>query len=214
MPTFTLGQAAYVNTGAYSAGRTYAPLNTCLYNGGTWVALTEVSGVTPGTDSTKWLCITQGIKSVSVAASGGSAVVTITLTDGTPASATIPLATPADGSITVAKLSAGFVLPIVNGGTGADTAAGALTNLGAQAAIKEFQDTLYAENWNSETKTQALTIPGFLATSKFIAQPDSKAGWIAAQDATLYPPTAGSGTLTFECESIPSADISVTVYWW
>jgi hypothetical protein len=206
MPTFTLGQAAYVNTGAYSAGTSYAPLNTCLYNGGTWVALTEVSGVTPGTDSTKWLCITQGIKSVSVEASGGSAVVTITLTDGTPASATIPLATPADGSITVGKLATDFVLPEENGGTGRTT--------GAQEKIKKFQGTLTAADWNSGTKTQALSITGFTANSEFIAQPDSKAGWIAAQDATLYPPTAGSGTLTFECESIPSADISVTVYWW
>lgn len=214
MPTFTLGQAAYVNTGDYNAATTYAPLNTCLYDGGTWVSLGEVTGVTPGTDNTKWLCITQGIKSATVTASGGSAVVTITLTDGTPASATIPLATPADGSITVAKLASGFVLPVANGGTGANTPSGALTSLGAQAAINEFTGALLPGSWNSSTKKQALSITGMTATSKFIAQPDDKAGWIAAQGATLYPPVPGSDTLTFECEAIPSADISVTVYWW
>lgn len=204
--TREIGQAAYVNTGAYNAGTSYLPLNTCLYNGGTWVALQNVTGVTPGTDSTKWLCITQGIKSATVTASGGSAIVTITLTDGTTAPATIPLATVGDGTITVAKLASDFVLPEANGGTGRTT--------GAQEKIKKFQDTLYAQNWNTGTKTQALNITGFTANSEFIAQPDSKAGWIAATDATIYPPTAGAGTLTFECATIPTADISVTVYWW
>lgn len=204
--TREIGQAAYVNTGAYNAGTSYLPLNTCLYNGGTWVALQNVTGVTPGTDSTKWLCITQGIKTASVTESSGSAVVSITLTDGTVVTATIPLATVGDGTITVAKLASDFVLPEAKGGTGRTT--------GAQEKIKKFQDTLTAAGWNSGTKTQALNITGFTANSEFIAQPDSKAGWIAATDATIYPPTAGAGTLTFECATIPTADISVTVYWW
>lgn len=38
---------------------------------------------------------------------------------------------PQDGSVTALKLSASFVLPIAKGGTGATTAAGALTALGA-----------------------------------------------------------------------------------
>ena len=204
--TRAIGQAAYVNTGAYDSSKTYAPLNTCYYFGGTWVALTTVSNVTPGTDATKWLCITQGIKSSTVTESSGSAVVTITLTDGTVVTATISLATVGDGTITVDKLASGFVLPANKGGTG--------TTNGAQAPIQVYTGTLAANGWDSQTKTQSVSITGFTATSKFIAQPDSKAGWIAAADATIYPPTAGAGTLTFECETIPTADISITVYWW
>lgn len=200
MATYTLGQAAYVNKGTYNSGTAYVPLNTVFYNGGTWVALQNVTGVTPGSDSTKWLPITQGIKTATIAESSGNAVVTITLTDGTPVTATIPLTTVGDGTITVQKLASGFLLPA--------------SMSESQQPIQVFTGTLTAAGWNSSTLQQSLTITGMTAISKFIAQPNNKAGWIAAQDATIYPPTAGNGTLTFECGSVPEADIPVTVYWW
>lgn len=206
MPSYSLGQAAYVNKGTYSGNTAYAPLNTCYYNGGTWVALTNVTGVTPGSDNTKWLCITQGIKTATIVSGSGNATVTITLTDGTTSTVTIPLTAVADGTITVAKLASGFVLPAANGGTGRTT--------GAQEPINVFTGTLAANGWSSSTLKQALTINGLQTTSQFIAQPNNKAGWIAAQDATIYPPELTANTLTFECASIPSADIPVTVYWW
>ena len=212
MATYTLGQAAYVNKGAYSASTTYAPLNTCLYDGGTWVALQSVTGVTPGSDSTKWLCITQGVKSATVTASGGSAIVTFTLTDGTQASATIPLATPADGSITVVKLASGFVLPVEKGGTGATSAAGALTALGAQKTIQVADVTLETANWSN--KSQTVTISGMTINSKFLAAPADPASWAAAADAMLYPPTASANSLEFTCEETPTSVIEVQVYWW
>lgn len=207
MATYNIGQAAYANLGAYNAATTYAPLNTVYYFGGTWVALDTVTNVTPGTDSTKWLCITQGIKSLTVAAGNtGYANITVVLTDGTTTTTSVPVGAIGDGTITVNMLASGFVLPEGKGGTGRTT--------GAQAPIQVFTGTLAANGWDSNSNTQTLTITGFLATSKFTAKPNTKAGWIAAQDANIYPPTAAAGGLVFECETIPSADISVEVQWW
>lgn len=214
MPTFTLGQAAYVNRGPYSSGASYAALNTVFYSGGTWVALKNVSGVTPGSDASSWLCITQGIRTVNVTQSGGNAIVTITLTDGTSASATVPLATVGDGTITVDKLASSFVLPMEKGGLGATGAEAARANLGAQKSINKATGTLSTSGWNSSTKKQTLSVAGMTAASEFIASPSNKAGWDAALDATLYPPTAQANGLVFEVETIPTEAIPITVYWW
>lgn len=206
MPSFTLGQAAYVNKGNYNSTVTYAPLNTVYADGGTWVALRSVSGVAPGTDASAWLCITQGIKSLNVAAGNpGFATITVVLTDGTPASSTFPVGDIGDGTLTVDKLASDFLLPAEMGGTGR-------TN-GAQAPLQKANITLTANGWGT-AKTQDVTITGMTAASEFIAQPSDKAGWITAQSATLYPPTAGANSLTFECAAVPGADIPVTVYWW
>lgn len=208
MASYTLGQAAYVNKGAYNSSAQYAPLNTVYYNGGTWVALQSVSGVAPGTDSSKWLCITQGIQSLTFAPGAtGYMTVTLVLTDGTQSTVNIPVGAIGDGTITVDKLASSFVLPAEKGGTGRTD--------GAQKPIQAFTTgKLTVAGWNSSTKKQDLAITGMTASSQFIAQPNNKAGWIAAQEANLYPPTAGSGKLTFECETIPTAEIPVTVYWW
>ena len=217
MPTFTLGQAAYVNKGSYSSSATYVVLNTVFYNGGTWVALKNVSGVTPGSDATAWLCITQGIRSVNISQSGGNAVVQITLTNGTQASATIPLATVGDGSITVAKLASDFVLPLSKGGLGATTADEARINLDAQRRIRSIGFGLSTANWTARTGggyTKTIDFNGI--TSNFIASPDNEASWKIAQDANLYPPTADveNGTLTFTCDTVPTGSIHITIYFW
>lgn len=217
MPTFTLGQAAYVNKGTYSSSATYAVLNTVFYNGGTWVALKNVSGVTPGSDATAWLCITQGIRSVNITQSGGNAVVQITLTNGTQASATIPLATVGDGTITVEKLASDFVLPLSKGGLGATTAAEARVNLGAQAAIHSYSFNLVTTGWVARTGGGYEKSIGFQGiTTDFIASPDNEASWKIAQEANLYPPTADAtnGRLTFTCDTIPTGSIHIAIYWW
>lgn len=207
MPTYTLGQAAYVNKGAYNAATAYIPLNTVFYNGGTWVALANVTGVTPGSDNTKWLCITQGLRSFTVAAGNtGYMDVTIVLTDGTTATTSVPVGAIGDGTITVDKLASDFILPASKGGTG--------TANGAQKPINVFTGTLAAASWNSTTLQQSVTIANLAANSQFIAQPNNKAGWISAQNATIYPPVATANTLTFECAVIPTDDIPITVYWW
>lgn len=110
MPTFTLGQAAYVNKGAYSSSTSYAPLNTVFYNGGTWVALTSVSGVAPGSDASKWLCISQGLRSFTVAPGNtGYINVSWVLTDGTTGSVSVPTNGVPDNAVTTGKIANGAV---------------------------------------------------------------------------------------------------------
>ena len=110
MPTFTLGQAAYVNKGAYSSSTSYAPLNTVFYNGGTWVALTSVSGVAPGSDASKWMCISQGLRSFTVAPGNtGYINVSWVLTDGTTGSVSVPTNGVPDNAVTSGKIANGAV---------------------------------------------------------------------------------------------------------
>lgn len=110
MPTFTLGQAAYVNKGDYSASVSYAPLNTVFYNGGTWVALESVSNVAPGSDASKWLCISQGLRSFTVAAGAtGYINVSWVLTDGTTGSVSVPTNGVPDNAVTEGKIANGAV---------------------------------------------------------------------------------------------------------
>lgn len=120
MPTFTLGQAAYVNKGDYSSSVSYAPLNTVFYRGGTWVALQSVSGVAPGSDASKWMCISQGLRSFTVEPIRvGYIEISWVLTDGTTGSVTAPTngvpnnavttRTIADGAVTYEKLASDAV---------------------------------------------------------------------------------------------------------
>ena len=110
MPTFTLGQAAYVNKGAYSSSTSYAPLNTVFYNGGTWVALQSVSGVAPGSDASKWMCISQGLRSFTVAPGNtGYINVSWVLTDGTTGSVSVPTNGVPDNAVTEGKIANGAV---------------------------------------------------------------------------------------------------------
>lgn len=120
MPTFTLGQAAYVNKGDYSSSVSYAPLNTVFYRGGTWVALQSVSGVAPGSDASKWMCISQGLRSFTVdPIRVGYIEISWVLTDGTTGSVTAPTngvpnnavttRTIADGAVTYEKLASDAV---------------------------------------------------------------------------------------------------------
>ena len=219
MSTYTLGQAAYVNTGTYASGTAYSPLNTVYYNGGTWVALTASTGVTPGTDSTKWLCITQGIKTITVAAGNtGYANITITLTDGTSSTSSVPVGAIGDGTITVAKLASGFLLPVAQGGTNATTASGALSNLGGQPAkiLRTVTLTGGSTAWSGNTQTVDCSGTVYGSSTQLIdAKPAAQADWIAAQNADLYPPTVGANDkLTFTCGTIPTDDIDVLVVLW
>lgn len=110
MPTFTLGQAAYVNKGDYSSSTSYAPLNTVFYNGGTWVALQSVSGVAPGSDASKWMCISQGLRSFTVAPGNtGYINVSWVLTDGTTGSVSVPTNGVPDNAVTEGKIANGAV---------------------------------------------------------------------------------------------------------
>lgn len=111
--TFTLGQAAYVNKGAYNEAILYAPLNVVTDGGGAWVCLQACTGIRPGVTtgwSSYWLNMTQGVKSITIeSVSAGQAQLTITYTDGTTSSASFSIAAIPDGGVTTAKLANGAV---------------------------------------------------------------------------------------------------------
>lgn len=124
----------------------------------------------------------------------------------------------AGGAVTANKLGQGAVTESKIAGNSVGTEKvkdGAITLVktsGIQGTIHEASGTLTAAGWNS--KAQSLTVTGMASTSKFVAAPADAASWAAAQEATLYPPTAGDGSLAFTCEDTPTTDIVVTIYWW
>lgn len=83
---------------------------------------------------------------------------------------------------------------------------------GVQKSINAANVTLTTNGWSN--KSQTVSISGLTANSEFVAAPNTAAGWAAAADAMVFPPTAGAGTLTFTCDSVPAANIPITVYWW
>lgn len=110
-----------------------------------------------------------------------------------------------------------LVVPVGKGGTGATTADGAISQLGAQKAIQSNSFSLTTDNWTARSGggfTKTVTVSEMTANKAFVASPSTEAAWKAAADAELYPPTAGDGTLTFTCENQPEAAITITVYFW
>lgn len=134
------------------------------------------------------------------------------VTEGKLAAASVTNAKLGDGAVGTDNLKSDLLVPVTKGGTGAATAAAARTALGAQREIHVVKETLTVAGLTN--KSQSLTITGMTAGSEFVASPSTAAGWEAAADAMLFPPTAGENTLTFTCKEVPAADIPVTVYWW
>lgn len=120
MASFTLGQAAIANKGAWSNATTYNILNTVTHNGGTFMCIAQNSNKEPGVTSgwaSYWVATAKGIKTVAVTALNSSqASVTITLSDGTTiAAGTYATTAVADGSITDAKIASAGISKIANG---------------------------------------------------------------------------------------------------
>ena len=55
MPNTVLGKVSVVPKGDYSASTTYYALDIVGYNGGSYLAMQEVTGVTPSNDQTNWM---------------------------------------------------------------------------------------------------------------------------------------------------------------
>lgn len=94
-------------------------------------------------------------------------------------------------------------------------ASGAVTPVkttGIQKVINAANATLTVSGWTN--KSQRVTVSDITANSRFVASPNNAEGWAAAADAMLYPPTADAGGLTFTCDTVPSAAIPLTVYFW
>ena len=70
--------------------------------------------------------------------------------------------------------------------------------------------TLTAAGWDAGAKTQTVSVAGVTATSNCIitAAPDS---YMAYAEAVVRCTAQGAGTLTFACETVPTADVAANV---
>ena len=70
--------------------------------------------------------------------------------------------------------------------------------------------TLPASGWNSSAKTQTVSVSGVTATANCIitSAPDS---YMAYAEAGVRCTAQGAGTLTFACETVPTADVAANV---
>lgn len=70
--------------------------------------------------------------------------------------------------------------------------------------------TLSASGWDSDAKTQTVSVAGVTATANCIitAAPDS---YMAYAEAGVRCTAQGAGTLTFACETVPTADVAANV---
>ena len=75
---------------------------------------------------------------------------------------------------------------------------------------KRVSVTLPASGWNSSAKTQTVRVAGVTATADCIitAAPDS---YMAYAEAGVRCTAQGAGTLTFACETVPTADVAANV---
>ena len=95
--TYTLGQVAIISKGEYSPTATYSPLNTVKHRAGSFMCISECSGVEPGVSqgwSTYWVPTAVGIYATNVSAQGDLITVTFTFSDGSTASHQYTSSTP------------------------------------------------------------------------------------------------------------------------
>lgn len=99
-------------------------------------------------------------------------------------------------------------LPIARGGTGSSSASAARSALGAQAAVVKKTGSLTVAGWSS--KTQTLSVTGVTSSSCVIVAPapDSLEAYAAAG---VRCTAQASGQLTFTCQSVPTAALTVNV---
>ena len=108
----------------------------------------------------------------------------------------------AAGDITSGTLS------IARGGTGSSTASAARSALGAQATVVKKTGSLTVAGWSS--KKQTISVAGVTASNCVIVAPApaSQEAYVAAG---IKCTTQASGKLTFTCESVPAAALTVNV---
>lgn len=88
-----------------------------------------------------------------------------------------------------------------------------ITNAIISAAPSACKVTLTASGWDSTAKTQSATVSGVLEDeSKQLILPMPAAASLSAyNDAGILCTGQGAGTLTFQCETVPTAAITVYV---
>lgn len=99
-------------------------------------------------------------------------------------------------------------VPIESGGTGASTAEAALTNLGAQTKHMTKTATLSTSGWSNNTQT--VSVSGVTGTNTVIVSP-APASHAAYAEANVRCTAQASGKLTFTCDDVPTAELTVNV---
>lgn len=84
---------------------------------------------------------------------------------------------------------------------------------GKQAGIKAHKVTLTVAGWNSSTKQQTVAVADVVAdeTAQQIIPMPAAASMSAYNDAGIRCTGQGAGTLTFQCETVPTVAIAVYV---
>ena len=127
-----------------------------------------------------------------------------------------------DGGYTGTEAQFNTDLAAVSGKQARITAGGLLKGDGAggvSAAVKGTDYagpsvgvtvTLTAAGWDADAKTQTVSVAGVTATANCIitAAPDS---YMAYAEAGVRCTAQGEGTLTFACETVPTADVAANV---
>ena len=105
-----------------------------------------------------------------------------------------------------AKITASGILK----GNGAGGVSAAVKGTDYAAPSVGVSVTLRASGWNANAKTQTVSVAGVTATANCIitAAPDS---YMAYAKAGVRCTAQGSGTLTFACETVPTADVAANV---
>lgn len=207
--TFVLGKAGFVDKGAWSGTVSYAFMDVVTQGGGAFLCIQANSGQQPNMSPNYWRSISKGISAINITATGSTATMTIVFSDNTIDTFNYPTTGVADGTITLAKLSEDFVLPVAKGGTGGTTAAEARSGIGAQALHTARTVTLAAGSW-SGTNQQTVTCNGVTAANTVIVAP-APASVEAWGNAGIVCTTQAANKLTFSCATKPTAAITVNV---
>lgn len=104
------------------------------------------------------------------------------------------------------KITAGGILK-GDGAGGVSTAVKGTDYAGPSVGVSV---TLTAAGWDAGAKTQTVSVAGVTATANCIitAAPDS---YMAYSEAGVRCTAQGAGTLTFACETVPTADVAANV---
>ena len=105
-----------------------------------------------------------------------------------------------------AKITASGILK----GNGAGGVSAAVKGTDYAAPSVGVSVTLTASGWNANAKTQTVSVSGVTATSNCVitSAPDS---YMAYAKAGVRCTAQGAGTLTFSCETVPTADVAANV---
>ena len=197
MATVTLGQAAIVSKGEYSAAASYAPLNLVTHNGGSYLCKVACSNIEPGVATTwqsYWVAATVGIKSFAKTGESASGIeYTATLSDGSTYTFTV-------------ETAISYPISIENGGTGATDAATARANLGALASAAGAVETA---NLGDGVVTSAKLAAGAVGASNLADDAVTRAKM--AIDAFTLADNAGAHNAVYRGQNLGS---SVTAAQW